>query len=40
MEGDEPRRSGQTYLFATRSDPQGRRFLVPNYGDIRVNVSP
>jgi hypothetical protein len=36
MEGDQPLQSGQTYLFATRSDPQGRRFLVAKYGDLRV----
>ncbi len=36
MEGDEPLQAGQTYLFATRSDPQGRRFVVPQYGDVRV----
>jgi hypothetical protein len=36
MEGDKPLQSGRTYLFATRSDPQGRRFLVPQYGDLLV----
>jgi hypothetical protein len=36
MEGDQPLQPGETYLFATRSDPQGRRFLVAKYGDIRV----
>lgn len=36
LEGDTPLQAGQTYLFATRSDPEGRRFLVARYGDLRV----
>ncbi len=36
LEGDQRLQRGQTYLFATRSDPQGRRFLVARYGDLRV----
>jgi hypothetical protein len=36
MEGDQELVPGQTYLFATRSDPQGRRFLVARFGDVPV----
>jgi hypothetical protein len=36
LEGDQALQPGQTYLFATRSDPHGRRFLVPRFGDLRV----
>ena len=36
LESDQALQPGQTYLFATRSDPQGRRFLVPRFGDLRV----
>lgn len=36
LEGDQPLQANQTYLFATRTDAKGRRFLVPQYGDLRV----
>jgi hypothetical protein len=36
MEGDRELEPGRTYLFATRSDPQGRRFLVAQFGDVPV----
>jgi hypothetical protein len=36
MEGDQLLESGRTYLFATRTDAEGRRLLVPQFGDVRV----
>jgi hypothetical protein len=36
MHGDTPLQAGRVYLFATRSDPRGRHFLVPGHGDVAV----
>lgn len=36
MHGDTPLQAGRIYLFATRSDPKGRHFLVPGHGDLPV----
>ena len=36
MEGDQLLELGGTYLFATRSDPAGRHYLVPQFGDVPV----
>lgn len=36
MEGDSLLEAGKVYLFATRSDPKGRHFLVPGFGDVKV----
>ena len=36
MEGDQLLEPGRTYLFATRSDAEGRRLLVPKFGDVLV----
>ena len=39
MEGDQLLVPGRTYLFATRSDAEGRRRLVPKFGDVLVQNS-
>jgi hypothetical protein len=36
MEGDQLLEPGRTYLFATRTDAEGRRLLVPKFGDVQV----
>ena len=36
MEGDTLIEPGHVYLFATRSDPNGRHFVVPEFGDVKV----
>ena len=36
MDGDQLLVPARTYLFATRSDAEGRRLLVPKYGDVLV----
>jgi hypothetical protein len=36
MEGDRLIEPGDTYLFATRADPEGRHYLVPQFGDVLV----
>lgn len=36
MEGDRLLEPGRTYLFATRADSEGRRYLVPEFGDVPV----
>jgi hypothetical protein len=36
IDGDPPLQPGRTYLFATRSDPAGRHYLVPRFGDVPV----
>jgi hypothetical protein len=36
MEGDQLLEAGKKYLFATRTDTDGRRILVPRFGDVGV----
>ncbi len=36
MEGDALIEPGHVYMFATRSDPNGRHFVVPEFGDVKV----
>jgi hypothetical protein len=40
MEGDQLLEAGKTYLFATRTDTDGRRILVPRFGDVGVRDAP
>jgi hypothetical protein len=36
LEGDQLLEAGKTYLFATRTDTDGRRIVVPRFGDVGV----
>jgi hypothetical protein len=36
MENDQLLEPGRTYLFATRTDAEGRHLLVPEFGDLLV----